>query len=324
MDTRLLTSFLAVAERLHFGRAADQLGLSQPALSHQIRRLEEHVGSPLFDRTSRLVTVTDAGHALLPEARRVLIDLERAITQSRLAAEGRAGHLLIGSIGACLNGVTPEVVRRLRDGTPGLAVQLRQMDTPEQLEALRRGELDVAFVRSARGTSGLRVELLFEEPMMVALPSGHPLESAEEVSIHGLSDEAFVLWPRTTSPAFHDLVYRVCRSAGFEPSVAMEGSDIETQLGLVSAGVGISLQPASFARLGRAGVAWRQLAADAPTTSSVQLAWCEPARTPLIASTLKIAHDVVIEQRIARSTSSNRPGPRNQSTVVPGGAVHGG
>ena len=107
-------------------------------------------------------------------------------------------------------------------------------------------------------------------------------------------------------------------------AVAMEGSDIETQLGLVSADVGISLQPASFARLGRAGVAWRQLAADAPTTSSVQLAWCEPPRTPVIASTLKIAHDVVIEQRIARSTSSNRRGPRNQSTVVPGGAVHGG
>lgn len=294
MDLRLLESFLAVAERLHFGRAAESLGLSQPTLSHQIRRLEDHVGAALFDRTSRAVSLTDAGHALVPEARRVVIDLERAIAQSRTAAEGRAGHLAVGSIGAALNSITPRVISRLREQVPGVAVQLTQMNTPELLNALRQRELDVGFVRSAGRAAGVRVETLLEEPMLIALPTQHPLGNQDVVDVRDLRDEEFVLWPRTVSPAFHDQVYAVCRSAGFEPSVAMEGADIETQLGLVSADVGVSLQPASFANLGRRGVAWRHLAQAAPV-SSLQFAWCEPSRTPLISTTLRLAHELASE-----------------------------
>ncbi len=295
METQLLEAFVEVATRLHFSRAAEHLGVSQPALSHQIRRLEEHVGAPLLDRTSRQVALTDAGLALLPDARRMLVELDRAIAQSRGAAEGGAGHLVVGSIGAALNGVAPLIVQRLRDAVPGIAVQLTQMDTPEALSALRNRELDVAVVRSAEMTSGVRVETLFEERMMLALPAGHPLTEAGEVSVAQLRGERFVLWPRASSPTFHDQVYALCRAAGFKPDVAMEGTDIETQLGLVSAGTGISFQPESFMNLGRTGVRWARISGDAPR-SPQQIAWCEPARTPLISTIVEIARQIGAER----------------------------
>src|SRR5262245_828175 len=143
MDTALLGSFLEVAYRLHFGNAAHYLGLTQPALTHQIRRLERQIGAALFERTSRQVRLTQAGEALVPHARRVLTDLERTIAHCRAIATGGVGHLTIGTIGAALNSISPALVRGLLDRLPGLAIQLTQMDTPPQLAALRAGELDL-------------------------------------------------------------------------------------------------------------------------------------------------------------------------------------
>jgi DNA-binding transcriptional LysR family regulator len=271
MDTALLTSFLEVAQRLHFGQAADRLGMTQPTLSQQIRRLEHQVGASLLERTSRHVRLTKAGEALIPQARRVLADLERAVFHCRAVAAGGVGHLKVGSIGAALNSVTPHLVHGLRERLPGLVVQLTQMDSPVQLAALHAGELDFGIVRAAAPVAGIALEDLFSEPMIVALSSDHRLAAVDRVTAVDLSEEFFVLWPRTASPLFHDQVLAYCRQAGVEPRIAMEGADIETQLGLVSAGIGISPQPASFANLRRRNVTFRPLA-DAPT-STVQLAW---------------------------------------------------
>jgi DNA-binding transcriptional LysR family regulator len=271
MDTALLTSFLEVAQRLHFGQAADRLGMTQPTLSQQIRRLEHQVGASLLERTSRHVRLTKAGEALIPQARRVLADLERAVFHCRAVAAGGVGHLKVGSIGAALNSVTPHLVHGLRERLPGLVVQLTQMDSPVQLAALHAGELDFGIVRAAAPVAGIALEDLFSEPMIVALSSDHRLAAVDRVTAVDLSEEFFVLWPRTASPLFHDQVLAYCRQAGVEPRIAMEGADIETQLGLVSAGIGISPQPASFANLQRRNVTFRPLA-DAPT-STVQLAW---------------------------------------------------
>ena len=290
MDLALLRSFLEVAERLHFGNAAERLQISQPALSHQIRRLEEYVGAPLFDRTSRSVRLTEAGHALVPEARRVMIDFERALTQTRTAASGGAGHLSIASIGAGLNSLLPLIVRRLRDRVPGVAVQIVQMGTPELLSQLRMRELDFGIVRSADGAAGVRVETLVDEPMVAVLPAGHRLAGRAALAAADMRDEDFVLWPRTSNPVFHDHVLAVCRAAGFVPRVVMEGTDIETQLGLVSAGIGVSMQPASFASLGRRGVVWRSL--EGSPTSPLQMSWCEPVRTPLILLAAQFAREL--------------------------------
>jgi DNA-binding transcriptional LysR family regulator len=291
MDTELLASFLEIAQRLHFGHAAHRLGLTQPALSHQIRRLEHQVGTTLFTRTSRKVQLTPAGEAFVPQARRVLTELERAVVHCRAVAAGGVGHLRIASIGAALNSVTPDIVRGLRDQVPGLAVQLAQMDTPLQLAALRNGEIDLGVVRAAGPAAGIHMEDLFSEPIVLALPTAHPLATANIVSGAELREESFILWPRASSPLFHDQIIAYCRDSGFTPRIAMEGADIETQLGLVSTGIGISPQPASFANLQRRGVTFTPLQ-HAPR-STVQLAWLQTTPPPHLAVVIAAAHAAV-------------------------------
>lgn len=289
METSLLTAFLEVAHRLHFGQAADSLQVSQPTLSHQIRRLEQEVGTPLFERTSRQVRLTAAGQALIPEARQVLADLERAVFHCRTAAEGQAGYIKVGSIGAALNSFTPHFVQRLRERAPGLAIQLAQLDTPLQLAALRTGELDLGIVRSADPATDIAVADLFAEPMVIALPASHPLCGGDVVTAADLRAEPFILWPRTASPLFRDQFVAYCAAAGFRPRIVMEGADIETQLGLVSASIGVSPQPASFASLRRRGVDFRPLD-DAPE-SIVQLAWAEASPPGHLPALLEIARN---------------------------------
>jgi DNA-binding transcriptional LysR family regulator len=287
METSLLTAFLEVAHRLHFGQAADRLQLTQPTLSHQIRRLERDVGTPLFERTSRQVRLTAAGQALIPEARRVLADVERAVLRCRTAADGEAGYIRVGSIGAALNSFTPHFVRRLRECVPGLSVQLTQLDSPLQLAALRTGELDLGIVRSAGPATDIAAEDLFSEPMVIALPADHPLCRASVVTAADLRAENFILWPRIASPLFRDQFVAYCAAGGFRPRIVMEGADIETQLGLVSASIGISPQPASFASLRRRGVDFRPLE-DAPE-SVVQLAWAQVSPPGHLPALLEIA-----------------------------------
>lgn len=291
MDARQLRSFLAVVETLHFGRAAASLGISQPALSQQIRRLEADLGVSLFERTNRRVALTDGGRALIVGARRVLADIDRAEQQCRDAAEGAAGHLTMASVGAALNSLVPPIVASLRRRVPGIAIELQQMDTPVQLEALRDGRLDVGITRSARPSPGLEIRRLIEEPMVVVVPSDNPLAANAVVEPAQLRNESFILWPRSGSEAFHDQVIGVCQQAGFSPRVVMEGADIETQLGLVSAGVGVSLQPASFAALGREGVSFLALPPDAPR-SELQLAWPTFTASPTTGRFLEVAAEV--------------------------------
>ena len=228
----------------------------------------------LFERTSRRVSLTDAGTALITGARRVLADAERARRHCHEAAAGGAGQLALASIGAALNSIVPGFVRALRQERPGIAIHLTQMDTRVSLGALRDGRVDVAIVRSAPEVQGIAVRDLVAEPMIAALPDGHPLAGREPIDVADLREEDFVLWPRSVSESFHDQVIGVCQRAGYSPRVVMEGTDIETQLGLVSAGIGVSLQPAGFAALRRVGVTFARLAPPVPT-SMLQLAWLE-------------------------------------------------
>lgn len=298
MDTTLLTSFLEVAQRLHFGQAADSLGMTQPALSHQIRRLEQQVGATLFNRTSRTVHLTEAGQVLVPQARQVLATLERAVFHCRAVAGGRAGNLKIGSIGAALSGITPHLVRGLHERLPGLTVQLTQMDSPLQLAALRTGELDLGVVRLTGPIAGVHLRDLYSEPMTLAVPHDHPLASLPTVAAKDLRDQPFILWPRTTSQTFYDQVLAYCNRAGFQPRIVMEATDVETQLGLVSAGIGVSPQPASFTNLGRKGIVFRTLV-EAPE-STVQLAWLEASPPQILQTVIDIAAAVHREKEAGK------------------------
>lgn len=289
---RQVGAFLAVAKHLHFGRAAAQLNISQPALSQQIRLLERDVGTPLFIRTSRMVELTPAGRALAETAPLVILEADRAQRRVEQAAEGRSGLLVIGSVNTALASVTPRIMRAVRAQAPHLRLELYHMDTAAQLTALADRRIDIGVVREAAATRVLDNERLVSEPLVAVLPEGHPLAAAETVAVRSLADEPFVLWPRMLGPDFFDRIIAYCRKHGFNPRIVAEGGDVDTQLGLVAAETGVSLQPAYYADLRRSGVAFRPLEGDAPRVA-LQMSWRRGDPSPAVNHFVTVARDVV-------------------------------
>jgi DNA-binding transcriptional LysR family regulator len=282
VELRQLRVFLTVASELHFSRAARRLHVSQPALSQQIRALEKTLGAALFDRSSRATELTPAGRVLLDAAPRVLFEAERAQSLVTQAANGAVGLLVVGSVGTALASVTPRILRAMRASFPDLQLEVSQQDTGAQLTALADGRLDVGVVRAASSTAAVAVEHLVSEPLLAALPGDHPLAARDEIDPADLAAEAFVLWPRSLGMAFFDIITSYCREHGFSPRIVAEGADIETQLGLVAAGLGVSLQPAYYANLRPPGVVFRPLSGDVPMVA-LQVAWRRADRSPAVA-----------------------------------------
>ncbi|MDQ2727079.1 MAG: LysR substrate-binding domain-containing protein [Actinomycetota bacterium] len=293
-ELRQVRAFLAVADQLHFGRAAGQLNISQPALSQQIRLLERDVGAPLFIRTSRMVELTPAGRALSEAAPLVVLEAERAQRRVDEAAEGSSGLLIIGSVNTALASITPRIMRAVRAQAPDLRLELYHMDTSAQLTALVDRRIDIGVVREAAATRVLDNEWLVSEPLVAVLPEGHPLAAAETVAPRALADEPFVLWPRMLGPDFFDRIIAYCRKHGFNPRIVAEGGDVETQLGLVAAGTGVSLQPAYYADLRRSGVAFRPLEGDAPRVA-LQLSWRRGDPSPAVNHFVTVARRVIAD-----------------------------
>jgi DNA-binding transcriptional LysR family regulator len=246
---RQLHYFATVAAEGHFGRAAERLGLAQPALTQQIQRLEALIGFRLFERRPR-VELTAAGELLLARAERTLADLEGAIETARRTARGETGRLTIGAVASALL-VRPitAAVRRFALEQGGVTLEITAMDTADQLEALTRRRIDLAILRDPLVDPALlRVERLFRERLIVALPSGHPLQGRAGVRLAQLAGESFLLFPRSSNPGLHDRITALCRSAGFSPRVTSETGDVQARLGLVAAGVGVTITAASLRR----------------------------------------------------------------------------
>lgn len=202
----------------------------------------------------------------------MLYELARALEATRQAARGITGRLTIGSVRTGLAGVLPEVMREFHVGHPHVRFDVMQMDTALQLRALVERSIDIGIVRAASPTPSLVIEPLVSEPLMLALPATHPLASSVSIDPAVLADELFVSWPRHLGADFSDIVIAYCREHGFSPTVVSEGGDIDTQLALVAAGFGVSLQPAFYAGAGPAGVVFRPLNAPAPEVA-LQIAW---------------------------------------------------
>jgi DNA-binding transcriptional LysR family regulator len=288
LELRQLRTFLAVAAELHFSRAARRLHVSQPALSQQIRALERTLGAALFDRSSRATELTPAGRVLLDAAPRVLFEAERAQSLVTQAANGAVGLLNVGSVGTALASITPRILRSVRAHFPDLQLEVSQQDTAAQLVALADGNLDVGLVRAAEPTETVAVEHLVSEPLLAALPSDHPLAGGTSIVPEDLADEPFVLWPRPLGRAFFDIITRYCLDHGFSPRIVAEGADIETQLGLVAAGLGVSLQPSYYANLRPPGVVFLPLEGEVPQIA-LQVAWRRSDRSPAVAHFVEAA-----------------------------------
>jgi DNA-binding transcriptional LysR family regulator len=272
MELRHLRYFVGVAEALHFGRAAAQLRIAQPSLSHQIRQLETELQTTLLERTNRKVQLTESGRLLLEHARDILAMADRAALVARAASAGQARLLRVGFSYWMDIGKLVEAVTQMGARQPGVRLQVRTMSVPLQLVALRDGDLDVGFVRPPLADSTLNTHLLGAEAFAVALPTRHPLAMTKRLRLSALADEPFVLFPRTTVPLFHDSTLRICQDAGFVPHVGTEADTPELVLRLVAAGVGISLVPGSAAATRRRGVVFCDLD-PSPRVLEIALAW---------------------------------------------------
>ncbi|MEJ5176611.1 LysR substrate-binding domain-containing protein [Erwinia sp. MYb416] len=265
IETRLLVQFIAVAEELHFNRAAQRLHMAQPPLSQAIRRLEQEMGVSLFERTNRSVSLTPAGEDFLESAREVLRILDEGVEKSRRVSQGIEGHLTLTFISIAQYGPLLHALRNFRAAFPAVSFTMNEATTQEQVDALEQGRADLGFMRPPGRTSpGLRFNAILREPVVIALPAEHRLASCESIPLAALQCDHFVSAPRHLGQGFHDQLVQLCEAAGFTPHIAQEARQLQTLVALVASGFGVALLPASLAQEPRKDVIFRPLEVDAP------------------------------------------------------------
>ncbi len=247
MEFRHLRYFLALAEELHFGRAAQRLAISQPPLSTNIQQLEASVGARLFTRNSKTVQLTQAGQALVPRARALLEQAAQAARLARDVSEGMAGSLQVGFVGTMLTCGLPALVQRFQQRHPALRLTLRELSSSEQLLELMHERLDVGFVHATRVPAGLSRVLVARQPLVACLGVGHALARAHRVRLKDLAGEPFALVSRVVSPDYHDRIIALCREAGFDVRIHCEMRHWLSVVSLVAQGMGVALVPQSLA-----------------------------------------------------------------------------
>jgi DNA-binding transcriptional LysR family regulator len=271
-EIRQLRYFMAVADRLHFGRAAQALHISQPPLSRAIRALEAALGVPLFARNRRRVELTPEGARLLDEARRTVAQLERTVLELRGMAAGEQGRLRIGFVSLADFGVLPNLLKGYKAAHPGVRLALREMLSLEQSAALASGELDLGLLLPPV-PGKLEHVVVQRERFVVALPAQHRLAKERgRLAVGALAGESFVMVPREIAPGLYDIVAGLAARAGISLNVAQEAIQMQTVVSLVSSGLGAAIVPASLANLGRRGVVYRPIA-DRHPALELWLAW---------------------------------------------------
>jgi DNA-binding transcriptional LysR family regulator len=288
MELKHLRSFLAVAERLSFIRAAEHLHLSQPALSSQIQNLEDELGVTLFFRTRRVVRLTPEGEVFVEEARATLACAEQAIERVQKASRGEVGHLHIAFVSSAALEIVPRIVAAVRRKLPQVSVEIRNMHTSVQLQGLRDGTVDIGFVRLPLQHDDLNLQVIHREPFAIVLPKSHPLAKRARIKLSDLRDESFVAYGRQWAPGFFDSIIRLCTDAGFSPNIVQETGEMYTAVALVVAGVGIAILPRAIVLAQRTDVVFKALPLSLGV-SEIAIATRKDRDTPLLRSFLAIA-----------------------------------
>lgn len=288
IELRHLRYFVAVAEELHFGRAAQRLHLSQPPLSQQIMKLEETLGHALFLRTSRSVSLTAAGEALLVRARRTLDNVQRDIDETRSIGRGEVGSLNVGFVGSGMLTMLPAIFRSYREAYPKVHLQLHESFTSRVVEGLENGTLDAGILRDSDPVEGLHVTTIFTEPYVAVLPATHRCAGQKSISPGVLRDEPFVHYPRTAGARAFDKPLTIFEAYGFRPKIAQEASHWLTILRLVGAGFGVSIAPACVQRIALDEVVCLPLR-GVNVMSRIELAWLKGETRPIVEGFARIA-----------------------------------
>jgi DNA-binding transcriptional LysR family regulator len=259
IEFRHLRYFVAVSETLHFGKAAQKLGMAQPPLSQQIRDLERNLGHALFDRTTRGVRLTRVGQFFLERARNTLAKIGEDVHTARRLGTGQEGVLTIGFSGSTMFTALPKVIRLYRSLHASVELRLRELVTAEQLASLVDGSLDLGFLRDGEAREGLAMETMLREPFVAVLPARHKLRAKAAISPRELKDEPFVLFARKMGNLAYDRTVACCQADGFRPNFVQDAPQWPTVLRLVAAGLGVSLAPACVASLTTPGVIFKRV-----------------------------------------------------------------
>ncbi|MDP9695591.1 UNVERIFIED_ORG: DNA-binding transcriptional LysR family regulator [Arthrobacter globiformis] len=293
MELRQIEAFLAVAEELHFGRAAHRLRMAQSPLSQTIRKLEKELGSDLFERNTRSVALTTAGVAFLPHARRIIDELDLARRSAVTEPGTFYGRLSIGFSGALNHRTLPPLTRALRNRYPSLDLTLTGgLLTQDAVQQLRNGSLDLALVGLPLDVGALATRPIALEQLGATVPVDHPLAERPAIGLAELSDDGFVTMRAAQGSTLREGIFAACAAAGFRPRVAQEVTDPYTALSLVAGGVGVSLMPASVASIMPGGTVFIPLTGTAPLLES-GLAWNPAGISPALALALAVAEEVL-------------------------------
>jgi len=291
LELRQLRYFVTVAEELHFGRAALRLHMTQPPLSQTIQALEQLLGAPLFERNRRGVTLTPAGAALLPEARRLLAQAQELPQLVQRAAGGEVGRITLAFVSSADYSVLPPFLRAYRAAYPQVQITLQEATSDLQLDDLLHNRIDAGLLIPPLPDKA-RTELdylpVLREPLVLALPAGLPaLKKRGKLALATLPALPLIIFPRAISPALYDAILSVFRDAGITPAIGQQAIQMQTIVGLVSAGMGMALVPQSVSNLMRPGVEYRALADTTPPVET-GLAWRRDNASPVLRGFLEL------------------------------------
>lgn len=288
IELRHMRYFLAVADELHFGRAAEKLGIAQPNLSQQIKALEEIVGTSLFDRTQRSVKLTAAGEYFMGEARETLAHAQTALTMAHRAGRGEIGQIAVGYVGsATYTGALVSIMAAFREDYPDVDIELSEMEMQDQLKHIAAGTLDIGFIRPPIDLPlGIGSSLILQEEIVLAISDRHPLAASSEIALAALKDESFITPRHAINVSFHKYTTDACLAAGFSPHLGRQAADFVTIVSMVAIGLGVALVPQSCQCLDLPGVCYRPMAGNR-ILADLSLAFRRSEASPIARSFLQ-------------------------------------
>ncbi|MBW4454786.1 MAG: LysR family transcriptional regulator [Nostoc indistinguendum CM1-VF10] len=292
MELRHLRYFIAVAEELHFSKAAERLHIAQPPLSQQIQQLEAELGVELFQRkTKRQVQLTEAGQVFLQEAYQLFAQLSKAIDLTQRTGRGEKGKLRVGFTSLVTYDLLPVILRRFREQFLEVELVLQELTTTQQEQALFNRRIHVGFAHPPLEDNTLNQECIQQEGLVVTLLETHLLARQKNISVRSLLNENFIMFPRHLGPGLYDQILSLCQQGSFSPKVTQEAIQMQTIIGLVSAGMGIAIVPSSLQNLQRAGVVYRALEEKTPLVETA-VVWRQEDITPVLGEFLQIVRSV--------------------------------
>ncbi len=303
MELRHLRYFIAVAEELHFSKAAERLHIAQPPLSQQIQQLEAELGVKLFHRkTKRQIQLTEAGQVFLQEAYQLLVQLETAVTLTQRIGRGQTGQLRIGFTSLVIYDLLPLILRQFREQFLEVELVLLELTTSQQEQALKDSRIHVGFAHPPLEDDTLSYQCIHRQTLVVALSSTHPLAQTEHISVRSLLSEHLIMFPRYLAPGLYDRIMSIFQQENFKPNITQEAIQMQTIIGLVSAGMGVAITPSSLQNLQRSGVVYRPILAEVPVIETA-IIWQENSLTPVVENFLEFTQKFILDALFVSSFS---------------------